>query len=160
MSESGTGYRPVGASALSRVTSPDQYSIGLATLSGASAPVAHGDRRPPLRSGGSLRPQESGPLYPGRSSLCVKPPERAGDLSLVRHVLTTLRVVGLSSAAPADRHTSVRLRRMMLVKPSAEGGSFGRDHGFSSRAPDHRPTPSPKDHCMLGGEQVSAFSPP
>jgi hypothetical protein len=45
--------------------------------------------------------------------------QRALQLSFVRDV-KPLRTISLSTAAPADRHPSVGLRGMVLVKPRTQ----------------------------------------
>jgi hypothetical protein len=103
----------------------------------------------------SSPPQKSGVFDPAHTQLRVQPFVGSDDLSFPWNVRAALRVVGLGSTAPADRHPAIRFRRMVLIKSGAYGCGFKRDHD----APHRRLiwlTPSRKDCRELG---LSTFRP-
>jgi hypothetical protein len=84
---------------------------------------------------GLSRPNVPGGFDATRSCLCVQPLARAVDLPFVGDMSTARGVVGLGSAAPADRHPSICLGRMVFIEPGPHGRCFGRDHDSPHRRP-------------------------
>lgn len=101
------------------------------------------------------------------SRLGVEPLQRPFQSLLVRDV-APLRTVGLSTAAPADSHPSVRLRGMVLVEPSTELQDCRCEHGLSpssllharsAHGSLHPVTPAAECSLESGNRASSAASP-